>query len=209
MPNPIASPAADPYQTWDRYADDDPTCRNVPLSSDTTGPGAQGSASSPSSESGIRGPHAEAQFQDGDIAAEAFVLSGRDDNTGVGLDVFSASLHHGEVVREVHVAMARMGGSSDDGHFAALAEVFTAQVHAGFENTDGSRGFGASMGATVVGAEVTGTLGPAALTVGASVGSTVGASLGVRDRDNDGKTEFCGRVEFGVGTLGLCVEKWW
>jgi hypothetical protein len=137
------------------------------------------------------------------------MLRGRDPRSGVEIEAFSATWHQGERERAVQAAMARIGGSTDDGHFAARGEVFTAHAQIGLDNQDGSSGFGISVGASVVGAEVTGTLGPASLTAGASIGSTIGASLGVRDGDGDGKLEACGRLEFGVGAVGLCVEKWW
>jgi len=192
MTSPIASRVDDARRSWESSADEDLTCNGT------------GTAA----ESGVRGPHAEAHAQDGDYYAGAFVLRGRDPS-GLEVEVFSASLHQGEREHAVQAGMARMGGSTDDGHFSAGGDVFTAHAQAGFDNQDGSSGFGVSVGATVVGGEVTGTLGPASLTLGASVGTTVGGSLGVRDGDKDGKVEICGRVEFGVGAVGLCVEKWW
>jgi hypothetical protein len=189
MPNPIASRVDDPYRSFTPSRDDDATC--------------------PQESPGIRGPSAEAHAEDGDYYAGAFMLRGRDPKTGLEVELFSASIHQAEGEGAVQAGMARLGGSTDDGHFSARGEVFTAQAHAGLYNADGSTGFGASMGATIVGGEITGTLGPVSLTVAASAGSTVGASIGVRDSDHDGKTEYCGRVDFGVGSVGVCVEKRW
>jgi len=191
MPNPITSNVNDPYRSWEASRDDDSTCH------------------APESEPGIRGPSAEAHGEDGDYYAGAFVLRGRDPKSGLEAELFSASIHQGEREHAVQVGMARMGGSTDDAHFSARGEVFTAQAHAGLDNADGSTGFGASMGTTIVGGEVTGTLGPVSVTVGAAAGATVGASFGARDSDHDGKTEYCGRVDFGVGSVGVCVEKRW
>ena len=206
MPDPIASRVDDPYRSWQSNDEDDSTCKEGSLVSWADTP--RGEPPPSPAKPGVVGPHAEAHVEDGDLYAGAFVLQGRDPS-GVMVEVFSASFHHGETERGVQAGMARIGGSSDDLHWIARGEAFTAQAHSGFENADGSTGFGVSMGATVVGAEATGTIGPLSLTGGASIGSTVGASIGVRDGDSDGKSELCGRLEFGVGTAGLCVEKWW
>jgi len=171
MTSPIASRVDDPSRSWESNNDEDSTCKTGPLAP----------------EAGVHGPHAEAHAQDGDLYAGAFLLRGRDPESGLEVELFSASIHQGELERGVQAGMARMGGSTDDGHFGARGEVFTAHVKAGTDNQDGSVGFGASMGATIVGGEITGTLGPVSLTVGASIGATVGASLGVRDGDADGK----------------------
>jgi hypothetical protein len=216
MTNPIASRVDDPRRSW-ASSNDDPTCKEGALASDPAASQAAelGVSSSgvdgprTTSEAGVRGPHAEAHARDGDIYAGAFALGGHDAASGLDIEVFSASIYQGADERAVQVGMARIGGSTDDGHFGARGEVFSAQARAGIHNPDGSTGLGASTGVTVVGAEVTGTLGPVSLTAGASVGAIVGGSLGVRDGDGDGKTEVCGRVEFGVGAVGLCVEKWW
>jgi len=190
MPSPIGSPAENPYRSWESSRDDN-------------------ALSTQESESGIRGPQAEAHAEDGDYYAGAFLLRGRDPKSGLEAELFSASIHQGEREHAVQAGMARMGDSTDDGHFSARGEVFTAQAHAGVDNADGSTGFGASMGATIVGGEVTATLGPVSLTVAAAAGATVGASVGVRDSDHDGKTEYCARLDFGVGSVGVCVEKRW
>jgi hypothetical protein len=189
MPNPIGSRVDDAYRSWEPSSDDDATCH-------------EGSP-------GIRGPSAEAHVADGDYSAGAFMLRGRDPKTGLEVELFSASIHQGERERAIQAGMARMGGSTDDGHFSARGEVFTAQVRAGLDNADGSTGFGASMGATIAGGEVTGTIGPVSLTLGATLGATYGASVGVRDSDQDGQTEYCARVDFGVGSIGVCLEDRW
>lgn len=218
MPSPIASRVDDPSRSWEPNHDDDSICQGDSLvSQSTTAPKADALCSSSEdadlptrpSESRIRGPHAEAHAESDDYYAGAFMLSGRDAASGLDAEVFSASIHEGECERAVQVAMARMGASTADGYFSTHVEVFTAQAHAAFDNTDGSTGLGASVGTTIVGADVTGTLGPVSLTLGASVGATVGGSIGVRDGDHDGKPELCGRVDFGAGAVGVCVEKWW
>jgi hypothetical protein len=208
MTSPIGSRIDDPSRAWESSNDEDLTCKEGPLASVSRGTPTDKDAQAASS-AGVRGPHAEAHAEDGDYDAGAFVLQGRDEASGVEVEVFSASIHQGWEDRAIQAGMARMGGSTDDGYFGARGEVFTAQARSGIHNSDGSTGFGASVGVTVAGGEVTGTLGPVSLTTGASIGSTVGGSVGVRDGDHDGKPELCGRVEFGVGTVGICVEKWW
>jgi hypothetical protein len=217
MTSPIASRVEDPRPSWEPAGDDDWTCKEEPpVSRSSSTPVVQNASSSTEGDDlrgpvapGVHGPRAELHVEPGEYYAGAFALRGRDAESGVEVEVFSASIHEGAEDRAFQIGMARVGASTDDGHFSARSEVLTAQARAGFNNPDGSSGIGASMGATVVSAEATATLGPVSLTVGASIGSTVGASLGVRDGDGDGKPEVCGRVEFGVGTVGLCVEKWW
>jgi hypothetical protein len=217
MPSPIASRVDDPSRSWEPNHDDDATCHGDSLVAQSTSPpkadaicssGEEADLPTRPSQPRIRGPHAEAQAENDDYYAGAFMLSGRDAASGLEAEVFSASIHQGERERAVQVAMARMGASTDDGHFSTHVEVFTAQAHAALDNPDGSTGLGASMGTTIVGVDVTGTLGPVSLTLAASVGATVGGSMGVRDGDHDGKPELCGRVDFGVAGVGVCVEKW-
>jgi hypothetical protein len=105
--------------------------------------------------------------------------------------------------------MASVGASSDDGRFRLGSDVFTARAHLGMQNPDGSCGFNAGVSATLVGAEGTATAGPVSVTLGAAIGFAAALSLGVRDADHDGKAEICGRIEYGVGAAGVCVEKWW
>jgi hypothetical protein len=175
----------------------------------TTSPNSDAGESTSRSDPGVRGPHAEARAENVDLYAGAFALRGRDAASGIDIEVFSASSHQGEREAAVQVGMARMGGTMFNGHVAASGEVFTAQTHASLDNPDGSTGLGASAGATVVGGEVTLSWSGFSVTGAASVGTTVGASLGVRDSDHDGEPELCGRVDFGVGSLGVCLEKVW
>src|SRR5262249_38314381 len=91
---------------------------------------------------------------------------------------------------------------------AASFEVFTAHARVGIENPDGSRGFGVSAGASIVGGEVSGTLadGLVSGSVSVSAGLTFEAAVGVRDADKDGRTELCGRLGAGLVTGDVCVE---
>lgn len=213
MAEPIASRTDDPYRRWEND-DDTQVCKDRPLTSETTVRQDDTSASegtsfaAPDHGHGVQGPHADAYAQSDDLYAGAFVLKGRD-QSGVEVEVFSASAHRDAREEVLQAGMARIGGSTDDQHFSARGEAFTAQFRVSVDNVDGSTGMGASIGATVVGGEVTGTLGPISLTGGTSVGLTYGAAVGLRDSDKDGKTEYCGRLDFGVGSAGVCVEKFW
>ena len=213
MPDPIASGSSTSYRRWESD-DDDLTCKETATASsatdvhETTRSSGDAVSTASNDSAGVQGPRAEAHAEAGDLYAGAFVLKGRD-RSGVEVEVFSASAHQGEHEQAVQAGMARMGGSTDNLHFSARGEAFTAQARVGEQNADGSTGLGASIGATVVGGELTGTLGFLSLTGGASIGATYGASVGVRDSDHDGKTEYCGRLDFGVGSAGACVEKFW
>jgi hypothetical protein len=87
--------------------------------------------------------------------------------------------------------------------------VLTANAHFGTHNADGSTGINAGGGATLVGAELTAGSSGWSLTGGLGVGPTAGFSLGTRDSDHDGKTEYCGYVATPAFSLGSCVEKFW
>ena len=81
-----------------------------------------------------------------------------------------------------------------------------AKASVGTDNPDGSKGVhaGASAGAS---AEVTlrSESGDTSFTVGGSAGPGVGASFGVRDVNQDGKTEMCGSVTHGWLTVAGCA----
>ncbi len=155
----------------------------------------------------MRGPAAEAHAEPSDLYAGAFALRGRDPS-GLDIEVFSASVHAGQREFAAQAEMARMGSALGP-HVQVSGEVFTAQAHSTFDNPDGSTGLGASAGTTLIGAEITLRDGADSLTLGASAGVTMGASYGVRDVDHDGQPEYCGRVDFGAGSVGACVEKRW
>ena len=213
MPDPISSRVDDSLSRL--YSnDDDLTCHDEPLASRAAGstdprPSSSAVESAPATraEHGVRGPTAEAHAEQRDLYAGAFVLQGRD-ASGLDVEVFSASAHAGEREAAAQAGMARMGSALGQ-HMKVSGEVFTAQAHATYDNPDGSTGLGASAGYTAVGGEVTLHCGADSLTLGVSAGVTVGASYGVRDIDQDGQPEYCGRIDFGAGTAGACVEKWW
>jgi len=104
--------------------------------------------------------------------------------------------------------MAHLGISRDDGRLAFRGDVFSANAHVGTKNADGSRGFNVGAAAAIVSGEATVPLGESVtLTVGAAASVGASLSIGVRDADQDGKAEVCGRVEYLWGIAGLCIEK--
>jgi hypothetical protein len=194
MPNPVSSRDALSSSMPDDH-EETPSCTNQ---------------SPPSVPSGtILGPHAEGHAQPDDLYAGAFAVKGRDASSGLELEVFSVSVHDGGFQGDAQVGMARVGVSSDDGHFNLRGEVFTAKAHLGIHNPDGSTGVNAGLGATIAGLEGTATVGPLSVTGGVSGGAVLAGSIGVRDGDGDGKAELCGWVEAGPWTVGACLERFW
>ena len=213
MADPISSRVDDYARSRNLTGYEDLTCHEdpglaTPNPSHPLSSGSIGGASPSRSEPGVRGPTVEAHAVGGDLYAGAFALRGRD-ASGVDVEVFSASVHVGQRESAAQVGMARMGGSMFGGQVEVAGEVFTVQTHATFDNPDGSTGLGASAGATIVGGEVTFHHEADSVIFAASAGTTIGASGGIRDIDRDGQPEYCGRLDFGLGSLGVCIEKRW
>jgi hypothetical protein len=146
--------------------------------------------------------------EQGDIEAKAAALSGRDPNTGIEMDVFSAYAKTGGQTG-VGVRMAKVGVSSDNGANNASMDVFSATVNGGTRNRDGSRGVNADISATAIAAE--GTLGYSgnSVTGGLSIGLGANAGVGIRDQDGDGSSELCVNASLKIllgAQVGFCVE---
>ena len=214
MTAPVGTRLDSPHSSAE--AEDSLACSQPPLVCEpnssgeaSTPPPTDSGASRPLAPEGIRGPHADAHQQPDDLYAGAFAIKGRDRESGLELEVFSASVHDGHLQGDTQVAMARLGISSDDGHFNTRVDALTLKAHLGTQNADGSVGLNAGIGATVIGIEGTATLGPVSATLGVSASATLAGSVGVRDGDHDGKSELCARAEFGPWTLGACMERFW
>lgn len=210
MPGPISSRVDDPYRPYSSNDDEEPLCNDSSCTStDASTSTARSDESTPAApthaEHGVASFGANAHAGPDDNYVGAFALKGHDVR-GADIEVFSLSAHAGRHDETVQVGMARVGLATDDQHWSARVEAFTAQAGRGHDNADGSVGYHAGFGYTVVGAEATGTIGPLSLTGGASVGTTFGISVGVRDSDHDGIPEICERIDFGVGTVGFCLE---
>jgi hypothetical protein len=157
-------------------------------------------------------PYAVATAGDGVVTVGAGALRGRDARTGVELNVFDVSANGTATADAVgadgQAVMAHFGISRDDGRLAARGDVFSANAHIGTKSPDGSQGFNIGAAATIVSGEATFPIGDSlTVTVGAAASVGASLSLGIRDSDQDGKAEICGRVEYLWGIAGLCIEK--
>lgn len=154
-------------------------------------------------------PYADAGVTDDGVAyAGAAAIKGRDANTGIEMEIYSASVQVG-AQNEAQVGMARLGISSDSGANNATMDIFTAQAHAGVYNKDGTTGINAGATAVAVGVEGTASTGASGVTGGVSIGVGAEYSAGVRDADGDGYGEIGlrGTLELGVGiTIGIQIE---
>lgn len=154
-------------------------------------------------------PYADAGVTDDGVAyAGVAAIKGRDANTGIEMEIYSASVQVG-AQNEAQAGMARLGISSDSGANSASMDIFTAQAHAGIYNKDGSTGFNVGATAVAVGVEGTASTGASGVTGGVSIGVGAEYSAGVRDADGDGYGEIGlrGTLELGVGvTIGIQIE---
>ena len=133
-------------------------------------------------------------------------IKGRESNSGIEVEVFTASAQVGGQV-EAQLGAARLGASDDAGANSVGIDVFTAHAAMGVHNADGSLGWNAGATAVAIGAEGTVRFGSASsLTAGASIGVGFEGSIGFRDADGDNHPELCGRAVVGWATLGLCLE---
>lgn len=124
-------------------------------------------------------------------------------NQGMEVELASASVQIGEQ-NEAQATATRLGYGGET--FSGSVEAFTANAHAGLENSDGSRGINSGAGATFVAGEVTVKHSGWSVTAGLSAGVGVEGHIGVRDADKDGKPEVCFRVAAAWGVGGLCLE---
>lgn len=154
-------------------------------------------------------PYADAGVTDDGIAyAGVAAIKGRDADSGIEMEIYSASVQVG-AQNEAQAGMARLGISSDSGANSASMDIFTAQAHAGIYNKDGSTGINVGATAVAVGVEGTASTGASGVTGGVSIGVGAEYSAGIRDADGDGYGEIGlrGTLELGVGvTIGIQIE---
>jgi len=109
---------------------------------------------------------------------------------------------------EVQVGLVRASGTAPlalaDG--SVNAEALTARANYGFANDDGSTGANFGATAQLVGFES--TLSHSGWSVTSGLSAQIGGygSVGFRDADHDGKTEFCAKISAPAVTLGVCME---
>ncbi len=153
-------------------------------------------------------PYADAGVTDEIAYAGVALIKGRDERTGIEIEAFTGSVQVGEQ-NEAQVGMARLGVSSDDGSNSASMDIFTAQIHGGVHNKDGSTGINGGATAVAIGVEGTASTGASGVTGGVSIGVGAEYSVGVRDADGDGYGEIGlrGTLELGLGvTIGIQIE---
>lgn len=153
-------------------------------------------------------PFAEAEVtEDGLAYLGVAALKGRDEKTGIEIDVLSASVQTG-FQNEAQASMAHLAVANTQGTSVGL-DLFAASAGAGIFNSDGS--IGANGRAVAVVGHLEGSLstGATGLTLGASIGAGGEYSAGVRDRDHDGYGELCARASLDLGpgiTIGIQIE---
>ncbi len=184
----------------DPRSDAPPAKTDAPVAPSRTG--ASGNAAR-TSERSLRPYASEGRTHDGGSAfAGVAALKGRTEE-GIEFEALSVSIQGGEQ-NELQGTFARLGYSSE--HVAVSVEALTANAHIGIDNSDGSHGVNAGASAAVASGEGTIKYSGWSATAGLTVGIGAEAHLGVRDDDKDGKPEICGRVAFGIGIGGLCIE---
>lgn len=151
---------------------------------------------------------AKAEVTEDGIAYLGFAaLKGRDEKTGIEMDILSASVQTGSQ-NEAQASMAHLAVANTQGTSVGL-DLFAVSAGAGVLNSDGS--IGANGRALAVVGHLEGSLstGATGLTLGASIGAGGEYSAGVRDRDHDGYGEFCARASLDLGpgiTIGIQIE---
>ncbi len=168
------------------------------------GPKATNNATRTQERNLASGAYAEAGYSEGGHALHAgiAIVKGRDTRGGE-VEAMSVSVQVG-AEHEVQATALRVGFS--DSKVAIGAEAGTANAHIGIHNSDGSTGVNSGIGFVEVAAE--GTFGNEANSVTVGVGAGVGAemSVGLRDKDANGKPEACFRLGVKFATVGACVE---
>lgn len=180
------------------------TAREAALPAKPAGPQSTNNAARTSERELTSGPYAAAGYAPGGHAwyAGAAIVKGRDKN-GAEVEAMSASVQAG-AEHEAQATVLRVGFS--DSHVAISGEAATVGAHVGIHNPDGSTGWNSGVGAVVVSAEGTVGDGANSVTVGTGVGIGAEGSVGVRDKDGNGKPEVCFRVGVKFATVGACVE---
>lgn len=198
-----------PPPDWDaipNHADDNAAlaAQNAPIGPPPPPKGAGASTNAARTSERDFGPYATAgRTHDGNnVFAGAAVAKGK---LGGGFEgeKYSASIQAG-LQNEVQVTGARITYAGQN--VSVTVESATANVHAGIENSDGSRGLNAGAGATLGSAEMTVKHEGSSATVGISKGIGAEAHVGVRDEDADGRPELCVRVAAGIVIAGACFE---
>ncbi len=151
-----------------------------------------------------KGPYADFDFTEDAVFGAAALEKYRNPDSGFEQEIGSVSVQLGGQM-EAQGAVGRFGYTGDGDSF--VVDMLTAKMAGGAHNDDGSIGFNASAGATLIGAEGTLDLGDQdSITFGLAASVGGGLSVGLRDGDHDGAFEFCFKVSAGPLTIGACGE---
>jgi hypothetical protein len=113
--------------------------------------------------------------------------------------------------KDAQVALARQTVAlSGHGYGVAVTgQTGVLRANLGEHNDDGSIGGNIGSGVEAFGVEVTVETPVGSLTYGQGASLALGGSMGVRDRDHDGKPELCAKFSIPDYTVGACVEEFW
>lgn len=108
---------------------------------------------------------------------------------------------------EAEAGLGRVSIASSDDSVRVDMEVLSADARIGIHNPDGSMGLNFGYSATLVGLSIGYRSEHVELRASSSIGEGTSFSIGTRDMDEDGKTEYCASVSTPLGTLSACVEE--
>jgi hypothetical protein len=150
------------------------------------------------------GPYAAAGYVEGGHVLHAGVaLAKGRDASGLEVEAMSVSVQVG-AQHEAQAGAVRVGFSGAKGTIAG--EGGTANAHIGIHNPDGSTGLNTGAGTVMVGGEITLGANANSVTVGTGVGVGAEMSVGLRDKDGNGRPEVCFRLGVKFATVGACIE---
>ena len=137
------------------------------------------------------------------------MLTQEDKDTGSSINAMyigAGKLGDGQYGAEVGQFKGTASGKIGDVDASGSMNVFNAAAVVGTKNPDGSEGLYGSASATAISGE--GSIGYSGneVTGGLSASIGLGGGVGTRDKDGDGQTEYCGRVEIGPLIAGACIE---
>ena len=130
---------------------------------------------------------------------------------GSNMEVGTASVQYGKDNDVQLVAKRATVVVNGDGAYglSVTGDAGVVRANLGENNDDGSLGGNIGSGAELVGLEGTLNTPVGSVTYGQSVSMSLSGSMGVRDRDHDGKPEFCAKFSVPMYTVGACVEQFW
>jgi hypothetical protein len=136
-------------------------------------------------------------------SSAAFVSRTKSDGTKLELGKASGQASGGQLGGRVSMFDAAVPISSTQ-EFKASGP--SAKAGAGTQNADGSRGVNASVGASYASVEGSYSKGPESMSVNVGIGTELGISSGVRDKDGNGIPETCWSVELPIVSIASCSE---